>query len=147
VKYISREEHGKISKLSNVERDDILYSKVGTYGIPQIVNVDREFSIFVSLALLKPNKQKVRPKYLEVALKSSFIKSQADRLVSGIGVPDLHLREIKTFLVPLPSLLKQDQFIQLVNKYEGIIKQRNEAERQADHLFQSLLQRTFCGEL
>lgn len=143
VKHISREEHNKISKLTNVEKDDILYTKVGSYGIAQIVDTDREFSIFVSIALLKPDKTKIFPKFLECILKTDYVKKQADKLVSGIGVPDLHLREIKTFLIPLPRLSIQQEFLRVAQKFEYIQTQQKESERQAEHLFQSLLQRAF----
>jgi type I restriction enzyme, S subunit len=144
IKYISPEEHKKISKLANVERDDILYTKVGaTYGYAQIVDTDREFSIFVSVALLKPNKSKVLPKYLECVMKTRFVKEQADRLVSGIGVPDLHLREIKTFQIPLPPMSQQEEFAGVVARVEALRGRMSEAGRQVEGLFESLLAEAF----
>jgi type I restriction enzyme S subunit len=147
VKYISREEHEKISRLSSVERNDILYTKVGSYGIAQIVDTDREFSIFVSVALLKPDNTKILPKFLEIVLKSDFVKRQADRLVSGIGVPDLHLREIKTFRIPLPSKPVQQIFVEVARRYDRLRKQQRESARQAEMLFQSLLKSAFEGNI
>ena len=147
VKYISRAEHEWISKLSNVEKGDILYTKVGSYGIAQLVNTEIEFSIFVSIALLKPDKSKIIPKFFESVLKTDFIKRQADRLVSGIGVPDLHLREIKTFVLPLPPMNIQKEFVEIALLYERFRKQQIEASRQSEMLFQSLLQRAFAGEV
>jgi type I restriction enzyme S subunit len=146
VKYISREEHERISRLSNVERGDILYTKVGTYGVPQLVDTDTEFSIFVSVALLKPDRRVIVPKFLEASLRTSFVKEQADRLVSGIGVPDLHLREIRTILVPLPPRDEQDEFVQLAHRFGRLRSQQREALRQAEHLFQTLLHGAFQGE-
>ncbi len=144
IKYISPEEHKKISKLSNVERGDILYTKVGaTYGYAQIVDTDREFSIFVSVALLKPNKSKILPKFFEVVMNSVFVKEQADRLVSGIGVPDLHLREIKTFQIPLPPLSLQEEFVGVVARVESLRGRMGESTRQVEGLFESLLAESF----
>jgi type I restriction enzyme S subunit len=143
TKFISREEHKKISKLSNVERDDILYTKVGSYGIAQIVDTDQEFSIFVSVALLKPDKSKILPKFFEVVMNSSFVKKQADMLVSGIGVPDLHLREIKTFQIPLPPLSLQEEFAGVVARVESLRGRMGESTRQVEGLFESLLAEAF----
>jgi type I restriction enzyme S subunit len=143
TKFISREEHEKISKLSNVERNDILYTKVGSYGIAQIVDTDREFSIFVSVALLKPDKSKILPKFFEVVMNSSFVKKQADMLVSGIGVPDLHLREIKTFQIPLPPLSLQEEFAGVAARVESLRGRMSEGERQVENLFESLLAQSF----
>ncbi|MGQ0602251.1 MAG: restriction endonuclease subunit S [Anaerolineales bacterium] len=147
VRYISREEHERIWRACPVERGDVLYTKVGTYGLPQIVDTDIEFSVFVSVALLKPDRKVVLPKYLESALRTRFVKSQADRLVSGIGVPDLHLREIKTIVIPLPNKTHQQAFIRIAQKHERLGSQQGEALRQAEHLFQTLLHRAFAGEV
>lgn len=144
IKYISPEEHKKISKLSNVERDDLLYTKIGaTYGFAQIVDTDREFSIFVSVALLKPDKTKILPKYFESVMRTRFVKEQADRLVSGIGVPDLHLREIKTFQIPLPPIPLQEEFAGVVARVDGLRGRMSESTRQVDGLFESLLAEAF----
>ena len=147
VKYISRDEHEKISKACDVRRGDILYTKVGTYGIAQIVDTDIEFSIFVSVAMLRPDRHRIDPKYLEAALRTAFIKRQADSLVSGIGVPDLHLREIKTIQVPVPPITDQHRFVEIIRKHERLRAQQREAARQAEQLFGALLDRAFRGEL
>lgn len=148
IKFISQKQHDEISKRSKPEMGDILYTKIGaTYGVAKTVETNREFSIFVSLALLKPKRERILPKYLESVMNSRFVKRQADNLVSGIGVPDLHLREIKTFRVPLPEILLQEKFVAIVQKFERIRRQQREATRQAEHLFQTLLHRAFRGEL
>ena len=128
-----------------MERDDILYTKVGaTYGYAQIVDTDREFSIFVSVALLKPDKTKILPKYFECVRKTRFVKEQADRLVSGIGVPDLHLREIKTFQIPLPPLSLQEEFAGVVARVESLRGRMGESTRQVEALFESVLSESFA---
>jgi type I restriction enzyme, S subunit len=50
-KYISREAHEILIKRCNPEPGDVLYTKVGTYGIPAVVDQDREFSLYVSVCL------------------------------------------------------------------------------------------------
>jgi len=46
-----------------------------------------------------------------------------------------------------PPLSLQQQFARIVHKFERLRAQQREAERQAEHLFQTLLQRAFRGEL
>jgi len=55
VKRISHQEHAFLTTRAKPEIGDILYSKNGTVGIAKLVDWTTEFSIFVSLALLKPN--------------------------------------------------------------------------------------------
>jgi len=46
-----------------------------------------------------------------------------------------------------PRLPLQQEFAPIVRKYERLRAQQQEAERQAEHLFQTLLHRAFSGEL
>lgn len=120
-KYISEESHKKYITRCNPEFGDILYTKVGaTYGIPCIVDTYKEFSLYVSVALLKLKKENINPIYLKEALRSIDVKRQADRQVKGIGVPDLHLVEIKKFKVFNPPIELQNQFADFVTKVDKL---------------------------
>lgn len=55
TKFITQEEYEELYARCNPERGDILLSKVGTTGVPAIVDTDETFSLFVSVALLKLN--------------------------------------------------------------------------------------------
>ena len=48
------------------------------------------------------------------------MKRQADRQVKGIGVPDLHLVEIKKFKVFNPPIELQNQFADFVTKVDKL---------------------------
>ena len=53
-KYISQAEHEELSKRCRPEYGDILVTKSGTIGRLAVVRTMREFSLFVSVAVLKP---------------------------------------------------------------------------------------------
>lgn len=59
-------------------------------------------------------------------------------------VPASFLRD---FLAPVPPLPHQNEFGAVAARFERVRAQQREAERQAEHLFQTLLQRAFRGEL
>jgi len=52
-KYISREQHEALIKRCNPEKNDLLITKSGTIGRMAIVPEKPEFSLFVSVALIK----------------------------------------------------------------------------------------------
>ncbi len=56
TKYIPLDEHKKLIKRCHPLKGDVLYSKNGTIGIPRLIDWEEEFSIFVSLALLRPSR-------------------------------------------------------------------------------------------
>lgn len=147
-KFVSLEDHRKFTKRCKAERFDILYTKVGaTYGRPALVDTDREFSIYVSVCLIKSQKKLVDPLYLKAVLGTSAIKNQADKRIKGIGVPDLHLDQIQQFLIPLPTREHQREFALRVAAIENLKSSHLASLAELNMLSNSLTQRAFRGEL
>ena len=147
-KYVSVEDHERFTKRCKPERLDILYTKVGaTYGRPAIVETDREFSIYVSVCIIKPRKEIIDPHFLNAAMGTSAVKNQADRRIKGIGVPDLHLDQIQNFLIPLPTMSEQGEFARRVRAVERLKTAHRASLAELDALFATLQHRAFRGEL
>lgn len=101
VKYIPEWLHMELHRRLAPQMDDILLAKNGTTGVAAIVDRDCVFDIYVSLALLRP-KNGVLPTYLHAAINSPYCKRKLSSSLKGIGVPNLHLKEIRATKVPFP---------------------------------------------
>lgn len=119
IKYVSTDAHREYCKRVRPEVDDILLAKNGTTGVAAIVDSDREFSIYVSLALLKPIKELVNPRYLLYIINSNIARTQFFSRLIGIGVPNLHLGEIKEVVIPLPPLEVQKEIVDVLSKMKA----------------------------
>lgn len=142
-KYVSKEDYSKMTKSIRPEKGDILYTKVGTYGISAYVDTDREFCLYVSVSLIKPKKELINPRFLAISMSLPYIKRQADKRIKGIGVPDLHLNQIKKFNICCPPMELQNKFV-LFNKHIDELK--SEVQKSIDQLqtlFDSLMQQYF----
>lgn len=118
-KYVSEEAYEKMIKSTHPEKGDVLYTKVGaTYGIPALVDTDKDFCLYVSVALLKPKSEIVNSQFLTISMAQPYIKNQADKRIKGIGVPDLHLNQIREFDILLPPLELQNQFKAFVQQID-----------------------------
>lgn len=125
VKLIPFELHQELHKRIAPQRNDLLLCKNGTTGICAIVETDEIFDIYVSLALLRPKKP-FCPKYLLYAINNPQTKRQFDESLKGIGVPNLHLGEIKKTKIIFPPLELQQQFatkIEAIEHQKEFIKQ------------------------
>lgn len=112
TRFIPKEEHEILSKRCNVEKNDILLTKVGTTGIPVLVETDCEFSLFVSVALLKFVHVKLNGRYLVYCIKSPIVKSQCDKATKGVGNKNWVLRDIANTILPLPPLEEQQRIVE-----------------------------------
>ncbi|MBS1952272.1 MAG: Type I restriction-modification system, specificity subunit S [Cytophagales bacterium] len=152
IKYITEKEYREINSRCNPERGDILYTKVGaTFGYACVNNLDYPFSIFVSLALIKPVYGLLNSKYLEAVMNSETVFKQARERISGIGTPDLHLIEIRDFKIPLCPVEEQDEIVKRLNSFfelaDKLESRYAKAKAMLDKFPQSILAKAFRGEL
>ena len=118
IKYIPAELHEKLYATIKPQRNDILMSKNGVnYGIAAVNDTDEVFDIYVSLALLRPKKI-IDPVFLKCVINNPETKWQFDSSIKGIGVPNLHLGEIKKTRMFLPPIELQNQFADFVKRID-----------------------------
>ena len=110
-KYITKEEHQELYNRCNPEQGDILLTKVGTTGIPVIVNTVDEFSLFVSVALLKFNQELLYNEYLISLIKSPLVQKQAEENTRGVGNKNWVMRDISNTLIVIPPLSEQYRIV------------------------------------
>lgn len=60
---------------------------------------------------------------------------------------NINTEQISMLNIPLPPLSLQERFSALVHRFERLRMQEREAERQAEHLFRTLLHRAFTTDL
>ena len=151
IKYITPDLHEELYARLAPQLDDVLLAKNGTTGVAAIVDVEKVFDLYVTLAVLRPNKEKILPRYLLRVVNSPICKDQFAAHLTGIGVPNLHLRDIKEVEILVPSLLEQTVIIEKVDSI--IVKEQQAKEaaegvlEQIDLLKKSILARAFRGEL
>lgn len=116
TKFISKEEHLELTKRCKPEKGDILLSKVGTTGIPVLVKDDIEFSIFVSIALLKFSSHFICPQFLIYFIQSPLVQEQAKQNTRGVGNKNWVLAAIANTTIPLPPLTEQQQIVAKLNR-------------------------------
>ena len=116
IKYIPAELHEELYARIKPQKGDILLAKNGTTGVSAVVETDDVFDIYVSLALLRPID--MNSVYLWAAINSAETKHQFDESLKGIGVPNLHLGEIKKTKIIVPPIEFQEEFEQFVHQVD-----------------------------
>ena len=146
-KFISKKEHEELIKRCNPKKGDILYTKNGTIGVAKTIDWNYEFSIFVSLCLIKPKIEIINNIYLEFFLNTDFAKRQATAHSKIATITNLHLIEIKKIKIPIPPIDLQNKFAKIVDKVEKMREYQKNSNQQIEDLFNNLMQKAFKGEL
>ena len=142
-RFISNEEHMALIKRCHPQQGDVLYSKNGTIGVAKLVDWEWDFSIFVSLALIKPCPESLDSRYLECFLNSDAAYAQAKSRSKSGTVTNLHLIDIKTIQIPLPSLGKQQQIVTEIEAEQVLISANRDLIQRFEKKIQDSLARVW----
>lgn len=111
-KYISEQEHQELYARCNPEFGDLLLTKVGTTGIPVIVDTNEQFSLFVSVALLKFDQNLLCNKFLQLLINAPLVQTQATENTRGVGNKNWVMRDIANTVIALPPLEEQKRIVE-----------------------------------
>ena len=154
-KHISEKEHSELYERCNPEYGDILLTKVGTTGIPVVVDTNEQFSLFVSVALLKFNQKLLYNKYLICMINSPLVQIQATENTKGVGNKNWVMRDISNTLIVIPPLAEQHRIVSKIEELLPYIDKYEQAETQLttlnttfpEALKKSILQEAVQGKL
>jgi type I restriction enzyme S subunit len=146
-RFITQEDHNELTKNNKPLRGDVLYTRVGSFGEAAIVDSDNEFSVFVSLTLIKPKHDILINQYLKYYLNSSAVKELAKSSISGSGVGNLNVGTVRKFPIPLPPIPEQKRIVALLDTVFADLEQTRAKTEQnlknSRELFDSYLQQIF----
>ena len=154
TKYIS-EEHKELYARCNPEKGDLILSKVGTTGVPAIVDTTEPFSLFVSVALLKFDCKCIDVEFLYYMLMSPLVQAQATENTRGVGNKNWVLDAIASTMVVLPPLVEQkrivakiEELLPLVDRYAASYEKLEQFNAKfPEDMKKSILQYAIQGKL
>ncbi len=128
ITYISKKIHQDIYSRCNPEKGDVLYTKDGTVGYSAVNELDFEFSLLSSVALLKPMKNTIDPYFLSHYLNSPVNFYRIIGKMTGTALRRIILERIKEIPIPLAPLIEQkrivskiDEGLSLIDKNEKVV--------------------------
>jgi type I restriction enzyme S subunit len=145
-KFISKELHNQLYKNNPPLKGDILYSRVGTIGEAAIVDVDFEFSIYVSLTLIKTSE--LNNEFLKQLLNSNTYKKLANNTVlMGGGVGNLNVNVVREFPISFPSIEEQTAIATILSDMDAEISQLEARRAKTAQLKQGMMQELLTGRI
>jgi type I restriction enzyme S subunit len=109
AKFISEADYLEFCKRVTPEIGDVLYTKGGTTGIARVVDLSMRFQVWVHIAVLKLDRDKVDPYFLAYALNSVGCYEQSQLSTRGATNQDLGLTRMIRIWLALPPLTEQKE--------------------------------------
>jgi type I restriction enzyme, S subunit len=147
LKFLSPEDAAVQWRKCQPVRGDVLYTKGGTTGVAAAVNIDRQFAVWVHVALLKPLADRVNYIWLEAMLNTPHCYRQSQTLTHGIANRDLGLKRMVKIDMLLPPIEEQNSYADHVAQVRRTAELTVSRLSEFDSLFASLKSRAFSGQL
>lgn len=129
--------------------NDILVAKDGSY-LKHIIHVKEEENIVLlsSIAILRPNLNKIHPIILKrYLLIPSMKKALEDGYVTGTALKRIILKSFRRFPIAVPSIKKQSEIIDILNKLEDRIYLNVKENEDLNTLRDTLISQIFSGKI
>lgn len=121
-KHIDPQQHRHLYKNNPPRKGDVLYSRVGTIGEAAVIDSEAEFSIYVSLTLIKPNRS-LDSNFLAHLLNSAPYKQRArDQVYLGGGVGNLNVDVVRRYPIPIPTVSEQQAIATALSDADALIE-------------------------
>ena len=129
---------------------DLLYTLVGSYGIPVRVTTERPFCIQRHMAILRPHEHSPM-NYLTLAMTSDNVFKQATEVATGTAQMTVPLGGLRRIAIPLPPHPEQHRIVAEVDRRLSLVSEVDrQAEanlKRAERLSASILSSAFRGQL
>ena len=136
VKYISLEEHERLTVSYRIENGDVLMTRIGSIGKGKYIDWEPNASFYVSLALLKFRGDKALAKFIAYMTETEAFRKEAELHSLQFAIPmKINLGQISDIKVVIPRDEKEIETINAIlddakkeiirlekklKKYEGI---------------------------
>jgi len=131
VDYISEKDYSKYFRedskaLTMPKVGDIVFSIIGTIGQPYLVEKKDKFGLSSSVAILRPDKNKLNPEYLFYWIKSPTVQNTLYSIKGGVAQSYLSLEMIKSLPLVYESKDIQNKLTFILSRYDQLIKNNEE---------------------
>ena len=129
IRYITEEEHQKLIERVKPQRNDILICRIGTLGKAIKITVDFEFSIFVSLGLIRLVDATLID-FIITAINSPLGLKWIDenKVGGGTHTYKINLVDLPNMLIPIPPLAEQHRIVAKIEELLPYIERYGKAE-------------------
>lgn len=143
-KFISNKDYIEATKNNKPEKNDILITRIGNIGFSQVVTWDYDFSIYVTLAVIKQSNI-FNSFYLNYYMQS--VKYQAEIISKSLlsAVPcKINMNELRNTNIVLPkSLTEQKKIGDYFQQLDKLIEQKEKKYQKLKQFKKAMLDKMF----
>jgi type I restriction enzyme S subunit len=135
--------YSEFTKKHIPKREEILFSRVGSYGNSCFIKHDQTFCLGQNTVCIAPNAQNIEPFFLYLALNSRYVKHQIESFVTGASQPTISLGSINKLSIPVPPLPTQHKIASILSAYDDLIENNTRRIKILEEMAQAIYREWF----
>ena len=140
--FVPEEYYNNLDSKRKAKQGDILYSVVGSFGIPVFIDDDIPFVFQRHIAILRPN-SKILPKYLYYTMLSRDFFNMADVAAIGAAQRTITLSSLRNMTISVPTLSIQKRITDILSAYDDLIENNQKQIKLLEEAAQRLYKEWF----
>ena len=142
--YVTKEVYEEFTRKHKPKKGDILFSRVGSYGITTFVHKDIDFCLGQNTVVMTNyNNEIIDNIFLYYMLISNIVKEQIEKLVTGSTQKTISMKSIKGLELPLPNITEQKAIANILSSLDDKIELNNQMNETLEEMAQALFKRWF----
>lgn len=140
--FVPYEYYENLDEKRKPRKNDILYSVVGSYGIPVLIKNNSPFVFQRHIAILKP-KEEVNAKFLYYTMLSNEFYVKADNVALGAAQRTISLTALRNIEINVPDIEVQHKIANIFSAYDDLIENNQKQIKLLEEAAQRLYKEWF----
>lgn len=140
--FVPESYYEKLDYKRKAKKNDILYSVVGSFGIPVFIKDDKPFVFQRHIAILRPNK-KVNARFLYYKMLSRNFYMKADAAAIGAAQRTVSLTSLRNIEIIVPPMETQRRIADVLSAYDDLIENNRKQIKLLEEAAQRLYKEWF----
>ena len=119
--FVPKDYYDRLDSKRKAQVGDILYSVVGSFGIPVLIKEERPFVFQRHIAILRPN-ERINSAFLYYTMLSRDFYAKADAAAIGAAQRTVSLTSLRGMEIELPPLKVQEVIASKLSVYDNLIE-------------------------
>lgn len=142
--YVPQEYYDNLPMERKPQKEDVLYTVVGSFGIPSYVQTDELFCFERNIALLHPNKD-IEPRFLYYSLKNPAFYKGVEIVANGSAQKLIPLSKLKDLKILVPDKEAQRHIADILSAYDDLIENNQKQIKLLEEAAQRLYKEWFVN--
>lgn len=141
--FVPKEYYQSLDEKRKVRKGDVLYSVVGSFGIPVLIKEERPFVFQRHIAILRPKEDIVDSGFLFYTMLSRDFYAKADAVAIGAAQRTVSLGSLRNIKIDVPSLESQKHIADILSAYDDLIENNQKQIKLLEEAAQRLYKEWF----